>query len=216
MKTKRRRLGKDEVVADPPPYFTGKHLNEITPVLVPNFLEGLGVGRKTMRHYRELFHHFFEFCLKFDLYVPSNWHHPNPISALPSYVTRNQRISFLTKANVDAQIAAMNGEPAMQIAVMIMIHAGLRLAESLWLTRDSIARALSYLSVRNCSDQENDIKSSLKTGERAVTILRHCGRRCADTFQHYRAGGWCPTGLVGAGVRIVSASTCACSTTMPA
>jgi len=52
-----------------------------------------------------------------------------------------------------------------------MIHAGLRRAETLWLTRDSIAPDLSYLSVRNCCDKESDIESSLKTGERAVTIL---------------------------------------------
>lgn len=69
----------------------------------------------------------------------------------------------------------------MQIAVATMIHAGLRRAETLWLTKDSIAPDLSYLSVRNCSDHESDIESSLKTGERAVTILlpllkirRHC------------------------------------------
>jgi integrase len=186
VKTKRRRLGKNEVVADPPPFFTGEHLDEITPTLVQNFIEGLGLGRKTMRHYREMFHHFFEFCLKFDLYVPGNWHRPNPIAALPSYVTRNRRITFLTEADVDAQIAALSGEPAMQIAVQIMIHAGLRRAETLWLTRDSIAPDLSFLSVRNCCDQESDIESSLKTGERAVTILpplREALRRYLPTLQ---------------------------------
>ncbi len=186
VKTKRRRLGNDEVAPDPAPFFTGTHLDEITPALVQDFLEGTGLGRKTMRHYRELFHHFFEFCLKYNLYVPANWHRPNPIAALPSYVTRNQRITFLTEADANAQIAALAGEPAMQIAVQIMIQAGLRRAETLWLTRDSIAPDLSYLSVRNCCDKESDIESSLKTGERAVTILpplREALRRYLPTLQ---------------------------------
>ena len=52
-----------------------------------------------------------------------------------------------------------------------MIYAGLRRAEALWLTRDSIARDLSILSVLNRIDDDNDIESTLKTGERPVTIL---------------------------------------------
>jgi hypothetical protein len=107
VKTKRRRLDSGEVVPDPPPFFTGTYLDEITPVLVQNFLEGLGVGKKTMRHYRETFHHFFENCLKFDLYVPTNWHRANPIAALPSYVGKNKRIVFLSGPEVDDQTAKL-------------------------------------------------------------------------------------------------------------
>ena len=112
-KTKRRRLGNDGVTPNPAPFFTGTHRDEITPALVQDFLEGTGLGRKTIRHYREHFHHFFEFCLKFNLYVPANWQRPVPIAALPSYVTRNQRITFLTETDVDAEIAALAGDAAM-------------------------------------------------------------------------------------------------------
>jgi len=145
VKTKRRRLKNGETIPDPPPFFTGTHVDEITPVLVQSFFEGLGVSRKTMRHYREMFHHFFEFCLKFDLYVPANWHRPNPISALPSYVTRNRHIVFLSQTEVDEQIAALAGDPAVQMAVTLMIYAGLRRAETLWLTRDSIGLEREWL-----------------------------------------------------------------------
>lgn len=89
VKSKRQRLKNGDAVPDPAPFFTGTHLDEISPLLVQNFPEGLGVSRKKMRHYRETIHHFFEFCLKFDLYQPANWHRPNPIAALPSYVSRS-------------------------------------------------------------------------------------------------------------------------------
>jgi len=170
-KSKRQRLKNGDAVPDPAPFFTGTHLDEISPLLVQTFLEGLGVSRKTMRHYRETIHHFFEFCLKFDLYQPENWHRPNPISALPSYVSRNRHIVFLTQAQVDKQIASLACDPAVQMAATFMIYAGLRRAETLWLTRDSISPDVSYLSVLNRRDEDSATESSLKTGERAVTIL---------------------------------------------
>lgn len=154
-----------------------------------NFLEGLGVGRKTMRHYRETFHHFFEFCLKFYLYHPSNWHRPNPISALPSYVSRNRRIVFLTEAQVEEQIARLSCNAVMQMAVMIMIYSGLRRAEALWLTKDSLAPDLSFLSVLNRRDDDSDIESSLKTGERTVTILPPL-RRALEKYLPSVSGRW--------------------------
>lgn len=40
----------------------------------------------------------------------------------------------------------------------------------LWLTRDSIAKDFSFLSVVNQVDGESDLESSLKTGARAVTL----------------------------------------------
>ena len=59
----------------------------------------------------------------------------------------------------------------MQLAVAIMIFAGLRRAETLWLAPSSIAPDLSYLSVTNRVDSDQDIENSLKTGARTVSIL---------------------------------------------
>jgi site-specific recombinase XerD len=137
---------------------------------VGSFIDSLPVAIKTKRHYREVFHHFFKFCLKFGLYQPSNWYCPNPVAALPSYVLRNRKITFLTQEQVDEQIVALEDDPSVQMAAGIMIYAGLRRAETLWLTRDSIASDLSFLSVRNRRD-EDGIDSALKTGERTVRIL---------------------------------------------
>ena len=45
-------------------------------------MESLPVSTKTKRHYREFFHHFFEFSLKFGYFQPTNWHCPNPVGEL--------------------------------------------------------------------------------------------------------------------------------------
>jgi len=152
-------------------FFTGDMVHEIEPAIVQTFIEGLPVSTKTKRHYREVFHHFFEFCLKFGFYESLNAHCPNPVGALPGYVSRNRRIVFLTPAQVDEQLHVLRGSPTLQIAVAIMIHAGLRRAETMWLTRDAISKDLSFLSIVNRVDDDRDVESSLKTGDRAVTIL---------------------------------------------
>jgi len=153
------------------PFFRGRFLDEITPALLQEFMEGMAVGPKTKRHYREFFHHFFEFCLKFGIFTSSNWHCPNPVAALPSYLSRNRRIIFLTDDQVEEQIAVLTPHAEMAMAVAIMIFAGLRRAETLWLTRDAISPDLTFISVANRIDEEQDIESTLKTGERTVSIL---------------------------------------------
>jgi integrase len=154
-----------------PAFFAGGFIDEITPALIQGFMDQMDVSKKTKRHYREFFHHFFEFCMKFDFYQPTNWHRPNPIAALPSYVSRNRRIVFLTHQQVQEQLRVLQDFPKLQIAVAIMIYAGLRRAETLWLTRDAISNDVSFLSIVNRIDDHRAIESSLKTGDRSVTIL---------------------------------------------
>jgi len=151
-------------------FFEGEFVDELTAALLQEFFDTLSVSIRTKRHYREMFHHFFKYCINFGLYQPANFHCPNPVVALPSYLVKNQKIVFLTQEQIDQQLEVLEDRPALRIATAIMIYAGLRRAETLWLTKDSIAKDLSYLSVLNRVD-DDDIESSLKTGERSVTIL---------------------------------------------
>lgn len=151
--------------------FEGTYLDEVSAAVVQQFIARLGVKKKTQRHYREFFHQFFEVCLNFDLYQPANPYRPNPISALPSYNCKNRRIIYLKTAQIEEQHTALAGHAAIQMAVEIMIEAGLRRSEVLWLTKDSLANDLSFISVVTDYDEDEDEEESLKTGERAVTIL---------------------------------------------
>ncbi|MFZ4778331.1 MAG: hypothetical protein ACOYM3_23420, partial [Terrimicrobiaceae bacterium] len=51
-----------------PAFFKGTFMDEITPTLLQQFMDGLEVSQKTKRHYREFFHHFFQHCIKFGHY----------------------------------------------------------------------------------------------------------------------------------------------------
>jgi site-specific recombinase XerD len=174
---------------EPPPFFEGEFLDEITAVIVQDFLDGLQVGKKTKRHYREFFHHFFEVCMKLGFYHPTNIRYPNPIGALPSYMKRNRGIVFLKQDEIDTVLTLLAPNPAFRIAAAIMIYAGLRRTEALWLTKDSIAADRSYLSVVYRKDEEADLENSLKTGERAVTILPPL-RKILDEYLSTLQGDW--------------------------
>jgi integrase len=180
----RPKLGSGADVA-----FQGTYLDEVSASVVQQFIDRLGVATKTKRHYREFFHQFFEVCLRFDLYQATNFHRPNPIAALPNFTTRNRRIIFLKSPQIEQQHTALAEFPAMQMAADILIHAGLRRSEVLWLERDSIAPDLSFIKVLNGYDEEEDIEGSLKTGQRPVTILPEL-RSALDRYLQQLKSKW--------------------------
>ncbi|CAN5362292.1 hypothetical protein BH09VER1_BH09VER1_53310 [soil metagenome] len=153
-------------------YFKGRMLGEMTGVVMKEFLDGKDIGKKTKRHYREMFHDFFAVLMRYGLYTPVNLVYPNPVVALPSYLeTSRHRIIFLNGEQTEEQYRTLAGKPALDAAVRIMIGAGLRRAECLWLNKEAFAPDLSYMSVVNREDEDSDTESSLKTGSRPVTII---------------------------------------------
>ena len=108
--------------------------------------------------------------MKYGYFTAVNFRYPNPMSALPTWHEKNRRIVFLKKAEADHLLEVLSPNPSVQIAVAIMIFAGLRRAEALWLTKSSVDPSLRFLSIVNKMDEEKDLESSLKTGERAVQI----------------------------------------------
>jgi integrase len=151
-------------------------LSEVTASKVQHFIEerrkkdGNPLGKKTRRHYREVFSDLYEFAMRRDHYHPTNVRYPNPMTAgLPSYEDRNRLIEFLEEEQITTQLDALRPYPALRAAAATMIYAGPRRGECLWLQVKSI-QARSYLSIRNLLDEAGDLTSSLKTGSRTVAI----------------------------------------------
>jgi len=151
--------------------FKGKTLSDVKVGDVRRLIDSLPVGKRTKKHHREAFHSLFEFSMKYNFFTPTNFRYPNPMSALPSYHEKNKKIIFLTQPEIDHLLEILRPSPPVQIAVALMIYAGLRRAETLWLTKSCLAQDLRFFSVVNKVDKEKDIESSLKTGERPVVIL---------------------------------------------
>ena len=75
-----------------PAYYLSKTLDDLTPVLLQDFVASRKISDKSKKHYRELFHHFIEKMIDLALFVPSNPLRPNPAAALPSYQPKNDVI----------------------------------------------------------------------------------------------------------------------------
>lgn len=151
--------------------FQGTNLNEVRAADIRRLIDGLPVGKKSKRHHRNAFHSLFEFALKSGYFVPTNFRYPNPMAALPTYHEKNKPIAYLAPSQIEAVLQALQHCPSVRIAAALMIHAGLRRAEALWLRRENLSPDLRFFSVVNKADDEQDIESSLKTGERPVPIL---------------------------------------------
>ena len=161
--------------------FTGTFLDEVTSACVREFIDKRRhrgeCSPKTKHHYKELFHHFFDVALSNGLLPVTNLYKPNPMAALPTYSSARKKkaIIFLKDKLIEEQCTLLKEHPSILAAVMIMIHAGLRRAEALWLTVDSIHN-MEYLSVVTRDDPqagEKDDLGNLKTegSTRSVTIL---------------------------------------------
>jgi len=152
--------------------FEGQFADEITAQQVREFIASRNLEPKTKRHYRELFHNLFEVALADGLIRPTNLHSPNPMSALPSYSARRRKpIIFLKSDDIKTQFAVLRTCPPMLAAAQLMIHAGLRRAEALWLTKDCL-HDLDYLSVRTQYDTESGDDPDQDPGSLEVGTLK--------------------------------------------
>lgn len=117
--------------------FDGKFVDEMTASGVDEFIRGRPIETTTRRHYRELFHHFFEVLLTKSLVTPTNFHTPNIMSALPYYGGKKYQkaIVYLKEDDADEQLRVLEPCPSLRAAAIIMIEAGLRRNEALWLSK---------------------------------------------------------------------------------
>jgi hypothetical protein len=121
--------------------FRGESLEDVKVNDVRRYIEGLPIATKTRRHYRETFHHLCEFAMKCEFFIPTNFRYPNPMSALPSYLAKNSVIRYLSPQEKDGLYGLLAPHPSLEAAARLMIEAGLRRAEALWLPWSALPSA---------------------------------------------------------------------------
>jgi len=129
------------------------YLEDITTTDISNFIgahvRSRGLAPKTANRYREILHTFFSWAIREQgVKIPYN---ENPVSKVSKYKEHAPKIRFLTLAQVDEQLHAL--EPYLQLKVMVavLIYTGLRREELLWLTLDDVdleAGAFGIIRVR--------------------------------------------------------------------
>jgi len=117
-----------------------EYLEQITTADVANFMtshvRSRGLAPKTANRYREIINRVFNWAMQEQgVKIPGNI---NPVSKVSKYKEHAPEIRFLTLAQIEEQLRALQDYPQLQAMVAMYIYAGLRREELLWLTFDDI------------------------------------------------------------------------------
>lgn len=124
-------------------------LEELSAVVVNNMIHRLrtrrGYSPKTLNRIREVLSRFCTWAQRFQgVQFPAG----NPILEVERSRERAPIIRFLSPADVPVQLAALDAFPVLRAAVAVMILAGLRRGEILWLTAEDVDLASGMLRIR--------------------------------------------------------------------
>ncbi|MFA7236302.1 MAG: hypothetical protein WC058_05505 [Phycisphaeraceae bacterium] len=102
-----------------------------------------GLAPKTANRYREILCRLVNWSAKqHGIRMPGN---VNPAKDVERYKEKQQPIRYLTLEQIDEQLHALRFTPQLQTMVAMLIYAGVRRGELLWLTNDDVD-----LSGRTC------------------------------------------------------------------
>ena len=113
---------------------------QISTAQVAAFISGMvqnrGLAPKTANRYREILCRVFNWASsQFGVILPGD---RNPVARVERYKERAPVIRFLTLPQIDEQLFALRFKPQLQTMVAVLIYAGLRREELLWLTREDV------------------------------------------------------------------------------
>ena len=96
-----------------------------------------GLAPKTANRYREILVRLFNWAISQEgVRMPGG---VNPAAGVERYRERAPEIRYLTLTQIDEQLAALAQHPQLQTMVAVLIYAGLRREELLWLTRGDVS-----------------------------------------------------------------------------
>lgn len=103
---------------------------------IDSHVRSRGLAPKTANRYREIICRLFNWAMKQKLVrMPGG---ENPAKAVERHKERPAEIRFLTLPQIDEQLHGLRFVPKLQTMVAMLIYAGLRREELLWLQRDDL------------------------------------------------------------------------------
>jgi len=141
-KTQKRPLlpGAEQDLRHRPLRVEASCFEQITTAELAAFISGRvpsrGLAPKTANRYREILCRLFNWTMNIGMVrMPGG---TNPAAKVERYKERAGQIRFLTLAQIDEQLHTLRFNPKLQTIVAMLIYAGLRREELLWLTLDDI------------------------------------------------------------------------------
>ncbi len=119
-------------------HVSARLLEEVTTAKIDNFItrriREKGIVPKTANRYREVLCGLFKYAIRNFGYASSDRRHPNPAAVVPRRREPPHVIRFLTRRDIDRQLATLKGDATLCAMVALYIYAGLRREEAIWLT----------------------------------------------------------------------------------
>ena len=128
------------------------NLEDVTPAKIEDFISRRirddGIAPKTANRCREVLHSMFAHAAKKWNFVAPDRRYPNPAGAVERRKEPARTIRFLSLEDIEKQLGVLEERPTLHAIVAILIYAGLRRNEVLWLTPDDIDLNGRLLHVR--------------------------------------------------------------------
>ncbi|NNF43760.1 MAG: tyrosine-type recombinase/integrase [Phycisphaerales bacterium] len=147
----RKRPNDRRVLANlPPTILAVSRAEDITTPLINRRLEERAqvVGPKTLNEERAMIHRLLAYAIDFHGMIHPDRRTPNPAAKARRWRVPAPTIRFLTLEQVQEQLKALEDAPTIRTAVAIMIYAGLRRSETLWLQPQDIDRKSRLIRVQ--------------------------------------------------------------------
>lgn len=164
-------------------------VEEITTDMVASWLTTLAVRRslhgKTVNEYREVLSRFLSWAMRRGVRMPRN---ENPVRGVDHFRIEQKPIRFLTLEQLDQQLEVLKPEPMFRCMVAVLIYAGIRLGELLWLTKSDVDLDRGYILVRRKSVLGR--RWMPKTGQDRSVPISTTLRRFLDAYESRSGLPW--------------------------
>lgn len=143
--------GKPEVAEDRKlPRLEAEYAEQVSPPLINRYLDlrSISVGSKTLNADREILYRLFTYAIEHHGLIYPDPRLKNPVDGVRPRKLPAQEIRFLNAEQIKVQLEAVKEDAVLHTAVAILIYAGLRREEALWLTGDDIDRSAGLIRVR--------------------------------------------------------------------
>lgn len=155
-KKRPRKHGQDQRCKDRP--IEADCIEAMTTTQIQQFIDARvrsrGLAPKTANRYREIICRLFNWTMRQGMIRMPN--QLNPASRVERYKEQASKISYLTLSQIDEQLDGLRFKPQLQTMVAMLIYAGLRREELIWLT-------LSDIDLSRCHRGYGLIKVRAKT-----------------------------------------------------
>ena len=162
-----------------------RYLEDITTAQISEFIgshvRSRGLAPKTANRYREILHRLFSWAMRErGVKMPGRI---NPAAEVERYKERAGEIRFLTLKQIDEQLEALEDCPQMRVMVAMLIYAGLRREELLWLRHEDIdLKSGPYGMLRIRAKTVNDEYWQPKTKKNRAVPISSALRAILDKY----------------------------------